>query len=98
MKTWTATIQIGNSDDKLTQKQWAQFIGAVDDSLMRLTIRFHFRGQSPGDAAWQNACWVVEIEWRREQRLKKALATIAAYHGQDAIAYTLGRTQFVGPR
>ena len=44
----TATIQIGNSDDKLTQAEWSQFVASVDGHLCVNVTDTHFRGFAPG--------------------------------------------------
>jgi hypothetical protein len=31
----TYTLQIGNSDDKLTQKEWSEFVEAVNDLVKK---------------------------------------------------------------
>jgi len=57
-------IQIGNSDDRLTQRQWAKFVG---DMRTLLTVAWRGRLQVHGewfsgpDQPWQNANWCVEI-------------------------------------
>lgn len=38
----TATIQIGNSDDKLTQSEWSDFVSAIKDAVQRFSERIHF--------------------------------------------------------
>lgn len=96
MKT-TITVQIGNSDDKLTQRRWSDFVEAVDVALAEHGGRLHFHGLSPADARWQNACWVAERDVRRERRLIRTLERLAAEFGQEAIAFTVGRTAFIAP-
>ena len=65
----TVTIQIGNSDDKLTQKQWANFVNEVR-SLIVQTGETHFDGGSRNDARWQNFCWVVAVPLDHLEKLK----------------------------
>ena len=90
----TATIQIGNSDDKLTQKEWAAFIRATH-KVADYHGDVHFSGFSVPDAVWQNACWVVEIHEAGVRRLREQLAELARRFRQDSIALTTGVTVFV---
>jgi len=53
-------ISIGNSDDKLTQAQWHEFVREVDDLLVTRTV--HGRWFAAPDVPWQNACWCIEFE------------------------------------
>lgn len=95
--TTTAVVQIGNSDDKLTQAEWRDFWVETDASV-RPTGRVHFAGTSSATAPWQNAAWVVELandemgSW-----LERRLADLAAKYRQNSIAMTVGHTKFVVP-
>jgi hypothetical protein len=53
-------ISIGNSDDKLTQAQWHEFIRWMDDLLVARTV--HGRWFATPDVPWQSACWCIEFE------------------------------------
>ncbi len=66
-------ISIGNSDDKLTQREWSEFVADVDRSLRwwcnenastaalnSPAGRIHGHWLSASDSPWQNACWCVE--------------------------------------
>jgi hypothetical protein len=89
----TVTIQIGNTDDKLTQKQWAEFIRGIDIYLSG--SKYWFFGTSTGDKEWQNACWVVEIEDYEYARVKRLMGNIGKEYGQDSVAWTVGKTEFI---
>lgn len=54
-------ISIGNSDDKLTQKQWSIFCIAVD-LILRSTTHIHGEWYSRSSSQYQNACWCVEFD------------------------------------
>jgi hypothetical protein len=96
-----AVITIGNSDDKLKQAEWSQFVSAVADLVMRWRMPIHFHGSSVGSAPWQNACWVVDIKNLDSPdhlpALRYALAEIAKTWRQDSIALVLGDTELVAP-
>lgn len=96
----TITIQIGNSDNKLTQQRWADFVAAVSDRLEVYvedrTAEIHFFGAPHTWAQWQNAAWIVEINCCLPP-LRAELAYIARTFDQDSIALTVGETEFVKP-
>ncbi|MFW6056853.1 MAG: hypothetical protein ACOC9B_06055 [Chloroflexota bacterium] len=91
----TCTIQIGNSDDKLTQREWSEFVSATH-KLADYHGDIHFSGFSVPDAVWQNACWVVEVHAADIHRLRDQLVELAQRFRQDAVAFTTGETRFVG--
>jgi len=93
----TLTIQIGNSDNKLTQSQWSNFCDAIDSLVTACAFHVHFKGFSPGDAPWQNACWVVVVDNDKLQAdLLPKLSRLSFRFLQDSIAVTIGETVFVG--
>jgi len=95
MKNTTVTIQIGNSDNKLRQVQWADFIEAVEKLLSKTAVVIHFAGGSDPRASWQNFCWVIEIPPERMPQFKASLLFVGSAFFQDSIAVTEGETLFV---
>jgi hypothetical protein len=91
----TITIQIGNSDDKLTQMKWAHFYADVNHEITQANTRVHFAAPSPAQAAWQNACWVIEIDGSEALALRATLSRLREQYQQDSIAWTEGQTAFV---
>ncbi|AFY60325.1 hypothetical protein [Synechococcus sp. PCC 6312] len=92
----TVVIQIGNSDDRLSQRDWVRFRARVREVVCRYCAQIHFDGHSNSDAVWQNACFVAEIpEGLSEVALKDVLSEISDEFGQDSIAFTTGTTEFV---
>ena len=93
----TITIIIGNSDDKLSQLRWSNFVDAVDKSISQFNGKPQFSGGSYPDAPWQNYCWVfllsddpnVTFCYRRQ------LAELRAKYEQDAVAWIEGGTVFI---
>lgn len=92
----TVTIQIGNSDDKLTQANWAAFVMAMrHDAILKNCVQIHFAG-APGNAErWQNFAFVVEVAPHQLEPLKRAVADIRGVFNQDSAAVTVGQTEFV---
>lgn len=90
-----AVIGIGNSDDKLTQLQWSNYIEAVAMMINAASYQVYFAGFSDPTAPWQNACWVIHIG-DDVLYLKRQLLNIAKRFNQDSIALTLGETELLG--
>lgn len=100
----TIVIQIGNSDDKLTQSQWAYFVMYLRMELESPALDFHFFGFSASDAHWQNCCMVFNADYERLgyedfetylNDLRFILANVARKYKQDSIALLVGETEFV---
>lgn len=53
-------ISIGNSDDKLTQSQWHDYMQDVD--LVFDYVQIHGRWFSEPISIYQSACWCVEFD------------------------------------
>jgi hypothetical protein len=88
-------ISIGNSDDKLTQAEWARFFSATSKAIRGT----HFRGDpqirqvhgqwaSEPASAWQNACWCVEMNEAGAEELRWLLKRMAKMFRQDSIAWS----------
>ena len=92
----TVYVSIGNSDDKLSQRQWSEFIGHVRDVLTRDAEIVHGQWYSDPLSPYQNACWCVVLGHHRAEVVKSALADWAGYYGQDSIAWAeVKDTEFI---
>jgi len=109
MGSKTIVVQIGNTDDKLTQVQWHNFASDLYKMMEAYSSDIHFFGFSPADAAWQNCCIVATIdevyvraylEWdsldEYVDNLRHKLRFMARGYFQDSIALMVGETEFVG--
>lgn len=91
-------VSIGNSDDKLTQRQWSMFYGYVDNAISALKIGKHGAWASSSTHPHQNACWCIEVNPGQAQLLKMELARLAVKFNQDSIAWAqVSETEFIGP-
>jgi hypothetical protein len=92
----TVVIQIGNSDDKLTQSEWAVFHYLVNNTIEDYAQEIHFVGHAAGNSPFQNACFVavVESDYKLKE-LKEELKRIRAKYKQDSVAWMEGTTEFV---
>ena len=88
-----AIVSIGNSDNKLTQQEWSEFVRAVDASLGK--FKKYFRGFSGGDDPWQNACWWICCSEEGRGFLLRRLAQDARKFQQESIAVVFGETIFI---
>jgi hypothetical protein len=94
MNAITVTIQIGNSDNKLAQSRWAEFIQQMEYEIaVRGSIQFC--GGSHAAAPWQNFCWVVNCPNVNFEGLKAAVKAVREKYNQDSAAFTPGDTSFV---
>ena len=91
----TVTLQIGNSDDRLSQASWSKFVIAVHTRVYPNADQLHFFGTAPGDSRYQNACWVFEMTEAKLSELKQDLAPVKEMYHQDSIAITTGKTHFI---
>lgn len=91
----TVTLQIGNSDDKLTQAEWSSFVFAMRDAVIRSMHQMHFSGTSPSDAVWQNACFVFEIHDGNIPRLYELAIECRRKFRQESVAISIGDTMLV---
>jgi len=91
----TVVIQIGNSDDKLSQVSWAAFVLAVRTQILEHCRQVHFFGAPSNWERWQNAAWVFECDEEKIPALKLAVRDVRLCFDQDSIAWMEGETQFV---
>jgi hypothetical protein len=91
----TTIIQIGNSDDKLTQAQWALFYRRVDIAVRTRARQVYFSGASHPSVEWQNAAWIFEIGEEASSELYDYMKTLCEWFNQESIAWTEGSTILV---
>ena len=91
----TIVVQIGNSDDKLTQEEWSLFVKSLKD-VSQTYGDVHFSGGSATDAPWQNYCVVFEVIDMDEvlEAIRGRLMFLAKKFRQESIAMTEGVTHF----
>jgi hypothetical protein len=91
-------IAIGNSDNKLTQLEWARFCEAVNAAVRGWSekVRIHGEWYSNPNSEYQNACWSIVIynqdthDW-----LKNKLREIAFRYKQDTILWGVSDNGFL---
>lgn len=91
----TVTIQIGNSDDKLSQSEWSHYVCYMRVVVEEYATKVHFSGLSDGDAPWQNACWVIEPIEDDISDLVIDIRRVRKMFRQESMAITVGTTRMV---
>ncbi len=91
----TVVVQIGNSDNKLSQAEWSDFVCYVRDAIGQHSEIIHFDGGSKHDSHWQNACFVSEVSDDNRERLMSDLRSHRERYRQDSVAVTIGDTVFI---
>ena len=91
----TIIIQIGNSDNKLRQVEWADFVETIKNIIGRYAVAIHFFGGSSNWENWQNACWVFDVNKADRIALSDALTAVRQKYQQDSLAWTEGKTVFI---
>lgn len=96
-----AYVSIGNSDDKLTQKEWADFVADVDRIFATHYPEVHVHGRwfSAPDVEWQSACWAIEYRAiSASASLRSLLRTVTATYRQESIAWADATTTLLRAR
>ncbi|WFE41928.1 hypothetical protein [Micromonospora sp. WMMD998] len=97
MSLTTVYISIGNSDDRLTQKEWAAFALRTHLAVDAYAREIHGSWYSGPATEYQNACWCAQIPERRIDGLKDRLRELARDFRQDSIAWAVAPdTEFLG--
>jgi hypothetical protein len=89
-------ISIGNSDDRLTQKEWAQYVLEITTFVAGLG-HTHGAWYSEPASAYQNACYCVEFKTQSDAYDAKIRAMdIRAKFRQDSVAWAVAKeTEFI---
>lgn len=97
-------ISIGNSDNKLSQKDWIQLIRQVKMSVRDYQpVQIYGEWYSAPDSQFQNACFAFSKGTRLRQqtnlaaftKLCQEMALIAQHYSQDAITVATAQTAFI---
>ena len=92
----TVYVSVGNSDDKLSQKRWAELLEYVNAAIWAHADQIHGEWFSSPTAPFQNACVCFEISEQSAEDLRDFLAAYADRYGQDSIAWAVAdKTEFI---
>ena len=93
--TTTVYISIGNSDDRLTQRRWAELAWNVHSELEGRG-QLHGEWFSHSDSDFQNACWCIEFpDHQTADLVRSLLANIGRQFSQESIAFATAETEFI---
>jgi hypothetical protein len=88
-------ISIGNSDDKLTQREWSRYVIAIAAEVVSIG-KLHGTWFSAPATPWQNACWCVEFLNDKDAAEAKEIAgQIRREHSQESVAWAIAETEFI---
>lgn len=90
-------VSIGNSDDKLTQREWSQFVWQFSAEVVGRALNVHGSWFSRPADPWQNACWCLEFASDETAARAKAAATaVRKRFRQDSAAWAPApETEFI---
>lgn len=91
----TVIILIGNSDNKLSQKDWHYFVSDVRTIIWLFEKETHFIGSTEPFSEYQSGCFVFVIEQNQLEALKERLVLCKKRHQQNFIAMIVGNTQLI---
>jgi hypothetical protein len=91
----TVCLQVGNSDDKLSQADWSRFVSEIRYTVVEWITDIHFSGASYPTESWQNACFVWAVPDENIEKVKDAVKEIRQRYQQDSVAWLEGSTEFV---
>jgi hypothetical protein len=86
-------VSIGNSDDRLTQKEWNKFVEEMID-LLADSGKVHFFGGASTFAPWQNVAWIVELR-EAPIAVMARVSTIREKYKQDSAFVMVEEGQFI---
>jgi len=92
----TVYVGVGNSDDKLTQRKWADFLRELRDLIRAYPTKIHGWWYSGPEEEWQNACVAFELNPLHRADFRKELTQLRATYRQDSVAWAeVAVTDFV---
>jgi hypothetical protein len=87
VNTITVYVSIGNSDDKLGQREWSDFVSDVNVAVCRYAAQVYGWWFSAPDAPWQNGVMAFLLDRECEDDLRSRLAVAREKFRQDSIAW-----------
>lgn len=91
----TVYVSIGNSDDKLTQRDWASFVSDVAQAVHHHSTRIYGQWHSQPVSPFQNAIIGFEISTEAVGPLWERLNELRHRYTQDSIAWSVACTSFI---
>ena len=93
-KPVTVTLQVDNSDNKLTQQRWSKFIYDLITMFQLLdNSKIHFFGSSSGWSSRQTVAWIFETD--DPDFIKDKVQSLCRSYDQSTTTWTVGTTEFI---
>jgi hypothetical protein len=90
----TVYVSIGNSDNKLTQSEWSNYLHSFRTCMTQFAKQVYGDWVSEPSSSYQNAC--IGIATETPLTLKAALTSLRAGHRQDSVAWAVAaETEFI---
>lgn len=83
----TVYASIGNSDDKLTQGEWSEYVTDFRVIMRKYADRIIGEWYSLPDSPYQNACMAIDIVTDDVETLRGQLCHLRTGYRQDSIAW-----------
>lgn len=83
----TVYVSVGNSDDRLSQLEWAAFLRDVVIAIRRVARQVYGEWYSAPDAPFQNACVGFALHGSEVLPLQGELASLRTNYRQDSLAW-----------
>ena len=93
----TCVIAIGNSDDKLSQVQWAGFCKVVEEFVDRYSHQVYAKTYALTNSEYQNAVFLFAVPEATISYIRIRLGHIAVQWKQDSIALGIFDTEMIQP-
>lgn len=84
----TVFVSIGNVQDRLVQRDWAEFHREVVLEMELAGAKFQGEWFSGPVALWQTAAWCIDIQPGIADRLKGQLGAVGAKFGTGMVAWS----------
>lgn len=92
----TYYVSIGNSDNKLSQEDWAMFQGALLRTLQIMANQIHGVWYSAPTTIFQNMCICFDVHAQESlDKIKNELRILATQYCQESIALAKAETEFI---
>lgn len=94
----TIHVAIGNSDDRLPQREWSQYWEEVESWVDSVAITKYGAWLSAPMSRYQNACWAFDLHHFVDPEMARSrLSVIAKQYGQESVSWNESVTRFVAP-
>lgn len=88
-------ISIGNTDDKLSQREWSDYVADMWTLLEKEGANVHFFGGRSNWEQWQNVAWIVEVHSMDIDGLMLKIESSRKKYRQDSAFVMVGEGLFV---